>query len=147
MNRATNSLFYTDAMSQVQSTVHVTDQRKREYSEQLQQWGAHAKLDFVPAYGHKIEWYNAYIGSRSDQVREMTITDLSLDYNPELGNYTKTYQTRARRTLQGIFSSTSRVRTSWATTGISIGPAYMVMPPASVRTIPISIWKATFIVI
>lgn len=106
MNRATNSLFYTDAMSQVQSTVHVTDQRKREYSEQLQQWGAHAKLDFVPAYGHKIEWYNAYIGSRSDQVREMTITDLSLDYNPELGNYTKTYQTRARRTLQGIFSST-----------------------------------------
>ena len=36
----------------------------------------------------------------------MTVTDLSLDYNPEEGNYTKTYQTRARRTLQGIFSST-----------------------------------------
>ena len=38
MNRGTNSLFYTDAMSQVQSTVHVTDQRHRQYSEQLQQW-------------------------------------------------------------------------------------------------------------
>ena len=99
MNRGTNSLF-------LQSTVHVTDQRHRQYSEQLQQWGAHAKLDFMPAYGQKIEWYNAYIGSRSDQLRKMTVTDLSLDYNPEEGNYTKTYQTRARRTLQGIFSST-----------------------------------------
>ncbi|MEG1729241.1 MAG: TonB-dependent receptor [Bacteroidaceae bacterium] len=104
-NKASNSLFYTDVMGQTESTVHLTQKKERTYTEQQLQYGMHLKMDYRINRG-KLEWYNAFIGNQSDQVREMTTTNLTLNYIPEKGHLLQELQTRARRTEQTIFAST-----------------------------------------
>ena len=102
----TNSILYKDEMSQSESTVHLTQMQEREYSEQQMQYGVHVKMDYQINANHKLEWYNAFIGSTSNQLRETTTTNLSLNYAPSKGNALETWETRARRTVQSIITST-----------------------------------------
>lgn len=105
-NRITKGILYADEMSQVESTVHVTQQKKRTYNESVSQYGAHMKMDYKINDGSKLEWYNSYIGSTADQVRESNTTYLTLNYSPKDGNLLQDIETRSRHTVQGILSST-----------------------------------------
>lgn len=100
------SLFFTDDVTQSTNEVHLTDMKERFYSEHRMQYGAHLKLDWRFNENHIIEWYNALIGSDRQQVRESTVTDLSLNYAPDEGNVLQQLETRSRLTRQLIFAST-----------------------------------------
>lgn len=104
--KGNNSIFFTDVMNQSESTVRLSQMKKRDYSENQMQYGVHMKLDYRLHENHKLEWYNAYIGSRNTQVRSSTATNLSLNYSPETGNLLDVIDTRARLTQQGVFAST-----------------------------------------
>lgn len=106
LNKGTNSLFFSDNMNYTESTVRVTSRKDREYSEQQAQYGVHAKMDYRFNERHKLEWYNAFIGMRNTQVREMVSTDFSLNYAPEKGNLQQGLETRSMLTKQRIFAST-----------------------------------------
>ena len=100
------SLFFTDDVTQSTNEAHLTDMKDRFYSEHRMQYGAHLKVDWRFSPDHVIEWYNALIGSDRQQVRESTITDLSLNYAPAEGNVLQQLETRSRLTRQLIFAST-----------------------------------------
>lgn len=104
--RGTNSLFFADNMNQTENSVRLTSQKNREYSEQQMQYGMHAKMDYRFDQKHKLEWYNAFIGTENSQVRESVSTDLSLNYAPEKGNVQQGIETRSRLIKQQIFAST-----------------------------------------
>ena len=104
--KGTESTFFSDNMIQTESTVRLTTQKDRTYSEQQVQYGVHAKMDYRINENHKLEWYNAYIGMRNAQVRETVATDLALNYNPEKGNSQQEIETRSMLTKQHIFAST-----------------------------------------
>lgn len=104
--KGTESTFFEDNMNQTETTVRVTTQKDRTYSEQQVQYGVHAKMDYRINERHKLEWYNAYIGMRNTQVRETVSTDLSLNYDPENGSVQQELETRSMLTKQHIFAST-----------------------------------------
>lgn len=104
--KGVESLFFTDNMNQTESTVRLTKQKNRNYSEEQMQYGIHAKMDYRFDDNHKLEWYNAYIGTRNSQVRESVDTDLSLGYAPEKGNVLQSLETRSRFIKQQIFATT-----------------------------------------
>ena len=104
--RTKSSLFFSDNMSQRETTVRLSDMRDRMYSEQQLQTGLHLKLDYTFNVNNDIEWYNAFFSNISNQVRESVETDLSLNYDPENGDLLQTFETRARQTKQRIFAST-----------------------------------------
>lgn len=104
--KGTNSVFFTDNMNYTESAVRVTSRKDREYSERQVRYGAHAKMDYRFNENHKLEWYNAFIGTRNAQVRETVSTDFSLNYAPEKGNLQQGLETRSMLTKQQIFAST-----------------------------------------
>lgn len=65
---------------------------RREYSEQQTRLGAHLKLDYPIAEGHRLAWYNGYMHFRNQQVRDMRAE--------------KEETIRLRLNNQGIFNST-----------------------------------------
>ncbi|MEG1617490.1 MAG: TonB-dependent receptor [Bacteroidales bacterium] len=104
--KGNNSLFYTDVMNQTESAVRLSTMKKREYSENQMQYGLHAKLDYQLNENHKLEWYNAFIGNKNEQLRNTTATNLSLNYAPDKGNVLDNLEIRSRLTSQQIFAST-----------------------------------------
>ncbi|MEG1586243.1 MAG: TonB-dependent receptor [Bacteroidales bacterium] len=105
-NKHTESLFFSDVMSQTETTVRLTSVNNRNYSENQMQYGVHGKLDYKITPAHKIEWCNSIVGNEITQVREGITTDLSLNYNPSTGNALENIQTRTRFTKQQIVAST-----------------------------------------
>jgi len=106
LNKGTNSTYYNDEMLQTESTLRITSVKDRIYSENQQQYGVHAKLDYVFSKNNKIEWYNFLIANNNTQIRQSTSTNFKLFYEPEKGNLDFGYQTRMRTTDQQIFAST-----------------------------------------
>jgi hypothetical protein len=104
-NKGYSSTFLEDEMIQTERTVRLTERKNRQYSENLLQYGLHAKADFRLSPKHKIDWYNAFIGSKNRQVRETTSLSFKLNYNPANGYEDLSYQTRLRTQLQTIFTS------------------------------------------
>lgn len=111
--KVNNSLFYSDIMNQTENTVRLSSMKERIYNETQMQYGAHLKLDYQLASGHKLEWYNGYIGNRSIQSRTSTETNLSLNYAPDKGNSLEILETRNRLNTQRIFTSTLQGSHQW----------------------------------
>lgn len=106
LHKGNNSVFFSDVMTQDEQAIRLSDKRDRQFSELQTQYGVHNKLDFRINTNHKIALYNAFIGSRSAQVRYSATTDLGTNYNPSVGNSSETYETRARLNIQQIYNST-----------------------------------------
>lgn len=104
--KGNNSLFFTDNMNQTESTVRLSSMKRRGYSDRFMQYGAHLKLDYKLSANHHIRWYNAFIGNETQQVRNSTDTNLSLNYHPEAGNSLDNIEIRTRYGKQSIFVST-----------------------------------------
>lgn len=119
--KGNNTLYFSDEMTQQDSTIKLTDSKQRRYSESQQQYGVHAKFDYVFSKKHRLESYNFYVGSAKQQVRFTDGTNFKLYYEPAAGNYDKSYQTRYRveneyiaaSMLHGEHDFTSRFRLNW----------------------------------
>ena len=104
-NKGNSSTFYEEEMIQTERSVRLTSRKQREYSENQIQYGAHAKVDFRLSNRHKLEWYNAFIGSDQTQVRQSTSISFKLNYDPTNGNEDLAYQTRLRTQKQQLWAS------------------------------------------
>lgn len=104
--KGTATTLYDDEMLQTESTIRLTDVKQRFYSENQQQYGLHAKFDYVFNQRHKLEFYNFLVYSDVAQVRETEKTNYKLSYDPANGTLDLSYQTRMRNTKQYIYAST-----------------------------------------
>lgn len=105
-NKGYSSSFFDEEMIQTERTVRLTEKKEREYSENIIQYGIHTKADFKQSAKHNFEWYNAFIHSRTSQVRQSTSLSYKLNYSPENGNEDLSLSTRLRSQFQNIFAST-----------------------------------------
>ena len=106
--RGSNSTDYpfVTATSDASNLPVLTSVNKRTFSEQQTRAGVHAKLDYRIAAGHSIQWYNAFLDFKTQQVRDERKTDLSVGYDPANSNYNLSYNRRFRYTHQQIINST-----------------------------------------
>ncbi len=105
--RGSNSLFFDTDKQDTASGVLVTNMEKRQYSEEQQRYGLHAKLDYRINSRNSLQLYNAYMRLTNTQVRDAVETQLTIGgYDPEKGNATLGYKTRSRITQQQIYNST-----------------------------------------
>jgi len=106
LNKGTDATSFDDQMIQTESMLRITKRNDRFYSENQQQLGAHAKLDFVLSPQHSFEWYNFVVLNDHYQVRKSTSTNYQLFYDPANGDLDLGLQTRLRSTHQQIMAST-----------------------------------------
>ena len=103
--RGSNSLLYS-----VNSTSDLlpilSQESRREYSEQQSRMGSHLKLDYRINKNNKLQWYNGYMHLSSIQVRDNTSIPLLYGYDPEHNSYNMGFNTRLRINNQSIFNST-----------------------------------------
>lgn len=104
--RGSNSTFYNSAVTGTDQYAVITSKSYREYSEQQQRLGLHAKVDYVFNENHKISLYNVYVNLKNQQLRDALGTSYNGQYNPTAGNAELTYTTRSRLTEQQIYNST-----------------------------------------
>ena len=104
--RGANSTYFDDQMIQTDKYIRVTEQNDRIYFENQKQYGFHIKMDYQFNARNKIEMYNAYIDMQNFQVRQNTATSFKLNYDPSVGNYDLSYQTRFRSIFQQVYTST-----------------------------------------
>jgi hypothetical protein len=105
--RGSNSLFTDGDVVDTLRGIVLTKRSERQFSEQQTRYGLHSKLDFRLSPIHKFQWYNAFMNLTNKQIRDTKTTELGIGgYNPELGNASLTFSTRARLTRQQIFTST-----------------------------------------
>ncbi|AOM77696.1 TonB-dependent receptor [Pedobacter steynii] len=104
--RGSNSTFYNSSNVDTDPFATITTKEDRQYSEQQQRYGTHAKLDYSFNPQHKLSLYSAYVNLQSTQLRDSKETDFSSGYNQELGNAKLNYETRSRFTEQQIFNTT-----------------------------------------
>lgn len=105
INKGTDATAFDDQMVQTESVLKITKRNDRLYSENQQQLGTHAKLDFVLSPRHHFEWYNFLVLNNNYQVRQSTSTNYQLFYNPANGDLDLGYQSRLRTTLQQVMAS------------------------------------------
>jgi hypothetical protein len=109
--RGSNSDFYNSTVYDTETTSRITSLAQRNYSEQQQRLGLHAKLDFALNSRTKLQWYNAFMNLQNWQVRQTKTTDFSSGgYDPVAGNAGLGYSTRLRYTRQSIFNSTLQAK-------------------------------------
>jgi len=114
--RGSNSDFYNSTVYDTETTSRITSLAQRNYSEQQQRLGLHAKLDFVLNSRTKLQWYNAFMNLQNWQVRQTKTTDFSSGgYDPVAGNAGLGFSTRLRYTRQSIFNSTLQAKHQLAT--------------------------------
>lgn len=114
--RGSNSDFYNSTVYDTETTSRITSLAQRNYSEQQQRLGLHAKLDFALNSRTKLQWYNAFMNLQNWQVRQTKTTDFSSGgYDPVAGNAGLGYSTRLRYTRQSIFNSTLQAKHQLAT--------------------------------
>ncbi|AKD55165.1 TonB-dependent receptor [Spirosoma radiotolerans] len=105
--RGSNSLFFNGDVVDTLRGITLTKQSERQYSEHQTRSGLHAKMDFRVNENNKIQWFNALISLRNEQIRETKSTELGIGgFDPVLGNATLGYETRSRLTKQKIYNST-----------------------------------------
>ncbi|MDI9868717.1 TonB-dependent receptor [Flectobacillus roseus] len=114
--RGSNSDFYNSTVYDTETTSRITSLAQRNYSEQQQRLGLHAKLDFILNSRTKLQWYNAFMNLQNWQVRQTKTTDFSSGgYDPVAGNAGLGFSTRLRYTRQSIFNSTLQAKHQLAT--------------------------------
>jgi hypothetical protein len=105
--RGSNSLFFETEKVDTLKAVTLTKMQQRNYSEQQQRYGAHAKIDYRFNDRNRLQLYNAYLNLTNIQVRDVVSTFLGTGgYDPAAGNATLGYSTRSRLTRQHIYNST-----------------------------------------
>ena len=105
--RGSNSLFFNGDVADTLRSITLTSQAERQYSEQQNRYGLHAKFDFKANSRHKFQWYNAYLNLTNIQVRDTKTTSLGIGgYDPVLGNAALSFSSRSRLTRQRIFNTT-----------------------------------------
>ncbi len=104
-NKGTNTIFFGDDMRQTESTLYITDMKERTYSENQQNFGIHAKLDYIFNKRNKVEWYNFFVEGNNSLVRYSQNTNFKLSYDPENGTVDHGYQYKFQHTNQTIFAS------------------------------------------
>lgn len=105
--RGNNSLYFgNDIASDISNLPVLTSKNDRFYYERQQRYGIHAKLDYLLAPNHKLQWYNAYMDFTTKQIRDITNTSFTIGYDPEAGNYNLSYDSRLRMNHQNIINST-----------------------------------------
>ncbi|KXX70907.1 TonB-dependent receptor [Flammeovirga sp. SJP92] len=104
--RGSESTWYSTGMMADGST-SLDNMEDRDYYQLQKRMGLHAKLDYRINQNHSIQWYNAFVHLRNDQVRDVTRTRTWGSYDPINGNAGEmSYVTRYRSTIQQIFNST-----------------------------------------
>lgn len=125
--RGSNSLFFDAETVDTLRGVVLTELNERQYSEQQIRYGLHAKLDFRASPNHRFAWYNAFMNLTNEQVRDTKSTQLTIGgYDPELGNATLGYSTRARLTRQRIYNSTLQGDHRWGSLKLNWSAVYSV---------------------
>lgn len=110
--RGSNSLFFNGDVVDTLRGMTLTKQSEREYSERQTRYGVHVKMDYRlnrdgASERNKLQWFNALIGLKNEQIRETKSTALGIGgFDPVLGNATLGYETRSRLTKQKIYTST-----------------------------------------
>ncbi|MEH3114530.1 TonB-dependent receptor [Pedobacter terrae] len=104
--RGSNSTFYNNSVVGTDAYATITSKSYREFSEQQQRTGLHAKLDYVLNKDHQISFYNVYVNLKNQQVRDAVTTTYNKDYDPIAGNAQLVFDTRSRLTEQQIYNST-----------------------------------------
>ncbi|SHF64414.1 TonB-dependent receptor [Pedobacter caeni] len=104
--RGSNSTFFNSSNDNTNPFATITSREDRQYSEQQQRYGTHAKLDYTINPQHKLSLYNAYVNLQSTQLRDTKETDFSSEYSQQLGKAKLIYETRSRFTEQQIFNTT-----------------------------------------
>lgn len=104
--RGSNSTFYNNSVVGTDAYATITSKSYREFSEQQQRTGLHAKIDYVFNKDHQISFYNVYVNLKNQQVRDAVTTTYNKDYDPIAGNAQLVFDTRSRLTEQQIYNST-----------------------------------------
>jgi len=106
--RGSNSNYFSNsvATSDVSNLPVLTSMNNRIYSEQQTRVGLHTKLDYKVSKFHKIQLYSAFMVFTTAQVRDVISTDYSIGYNPTVGDYNLSFNTRFRWTQQQILNNT-----------------------------------------
>ncbi|MCX2496283.1 outer membrane beta-barrel protein [Pedobacter sp. PF22-3] len=104
--RGSNSTFYNNSVVGTDAYATITSKSYREFSEQQQRTGLHAKIDYVFNKDHQISFYNVYVNLKNQQIRDAVTTTYNKDYDPIAGNAQLVFDTRSRLTEQQIYNST-----------------------------------------
>lgn len=104
--RGSNSTFYDSSVDGTDAYAKITEQNKREYSEQQKRLGLHGKVDYVFDKNNKLSLYNVYVNLSNQQLRDEISTTYNGQYNPTTGHAELVYTTRSRLTQQQIYNST-----------------------------------------
>ncbi|WP_075603661.1 TonB-dependent receptor [Saccharicrinis aurantiacus] len=104
--RGSESTWYQTGM-QTNNSTRLDNMEERNYSQLQKRAGVHNKIDLRINPNHKLNWYNAFVYLRNDQVRDVTRTRTWGSYDPINGNAGEmSFNTRYRSTIQQIFNST-----------------------------------------
>ena len=104
--RGSESTWYKTGIH-TDNTTLLDNMEDRNYSQLQKRGGIHNKLDFRINPKHKLDWYNAFVYLRNDQVRDVKRTRTWGSYDPINGNAGEmSYITRYRSTIQQIYNST-----------------------------------------
>lgn len=104
--RGTTSTFYSASNVGTDRIQKISSLQERQYSEQQQRSGVHAKIDYAFNENNKLSLYNAYMNLQSFQTREGITTNLGNGFDPVAGNAQLTWQSRSRKIDQKIYNST-----------------------------------------
>jgi outer membrane cobalamin receptor len=105
--RGSNSLFFGSETVDTLKGVTLTSMSRRQYSEHQLRYGIHTKIDYQFNKANAISLYSAFMNLTNTQVRDAVETKLTIGgYDPENGNASISYSTRARRTIQHIWNNT-----------------------------------------
>lgn len=100
--RGTERTYNGVKMATGQATMYVHSLQHRYYSIHDLTGGLHAKIDFAPVRGHKIEWYNMLVGTSSESVRYTnTIKTEYIDKT----SYSQDDETRSMQLSQRILAT------------------------------------------
>lgn len=120
---AENSLYFSDDLSRDGKNLPLLkDMQERIFYDDKRNLGLHGNIDYLLSRNNRLKLYLAYISLDKVQVREVQKTDLTVSYDPENGNVTRTHSTRLRfnsqsllnATLQGEHGITSNLRVQWS---------------------------------
>lgn len=106
--RGTKSFWYDVETDRFGSNLPALKElQDRYYSSRQLRYATHTRLDYRFSNQHKINLYAGYYGLRTDQVRDMVITNVDgRNYDANSGNAILSYRTRTRLTDQSIITTT-----------------------------------------
>ena len=109
--RGTERTYNSVKMASGQQAMYVASMQHRLYSIHDLTGGLHAKLDFLLSPGHKIEWYNMWVATRSESVRYTNT--VKAEYIDRL-SYTQDDETRSMAPTQRIMATHLKGSHQWA---------------------------------